>query len=197
MSLSTKRLGIIAAVDGSPASNAAVCWAARDAALRNIQLTVVHAVNTTVATWPPVRYPDLVAKWFKDEGRKVVAHAVKIAEDAVPTDRRAAIKSEVVSSPPVPTLVEMSGEADMLVVGSSGRGKLSRGLLGSVSSGLVRQAHCPVAVIRDEDPLMPNPQHAPVLLGVDGSPASEQAHCDRVRRSGTSGRRLDGSARLE
>jgi nucleotide-binding universal stress UspA family protein len=136
---------------------------------------VVHAVNTTVATWPPVRYPDLVAVWLKDEGRNVVAHAVKIAEDAVPTDRSAAIKSEVVSSPPVQTLVEMSGEADMLVVGSSGRGKLAGGLLGSVSSGLVRQAHCPVAVIRDEDPLMPNPQHAPVLLGVDGSPASEQA----------------------
>jgi nucleotide-binding universal stress UspA family protein len=48
-------------------------------------------------------------------------------------------------------------------------------LLGSVSSGVVRRAACPVAIIRDEDPLMPDPQHAPVLVGIDGSPASELA----------------------
>ena len=39
----------------------------------------------------------------------------------------------------------------------------------------MRHADCPVAVIRDEDPLMPDPQHAPVLVGIDGSPASELA----------------------
>ncbi len=63
----------------------------------------------------------------------------------------------------------------MVVVGSSGKGMLARGVLGSVSSSVVRHANCPVAVIRDEDPLMPDPQHAPVLLGIDGSPASELA----------------------
>lgn len=40
---------------------------------------------------------------------------------------------------------------------------------------MVRGARCPVAVIRDEDPLMPHPQQAPVLVGIDGSPASELA----------------------
>jgi nucleotide-binding universal stress UspA family protein len=44
-----------------------------------------------------------------------------------------------------------------------------------VSSTVVRHANCPVAVIRDEDLLMPDPQHAPVLVGIDGSPASELA----------------------
>jgi nucleotide-binding universal stress UspA family protein len=48
-------------------------------------------------------------------------------------------------------------------------------LLGSVSAGLVHHAHCPVAVIHDEDPMMPEPARAPILLGVDGSPASELA----------------------
>ncbi|BCI87972.1 hypothetical protein NIIDMKKI_31780 [Mycobacterium kansasii] len=85
------------------------------------------------------------------------------------------MKSEIVFSTPVPTMVEMSAEAEMIVVGSSGRGALARVLLGSVSSSLVRRARCPVAIIRDEDPLMPDPLHAPVLLGIDGSPASEAA----------------------
>ena len=56
-----------------------------------------------------------------------------------------------------------------------GKGMLARGLLGSVSSSVVQHANCPVAVVRDEDPLMPDPQHAPVLVGIDGSPASELA----------------------
>jgi nucleotide-binding universal stress UspA family protein len=69
----------------------------------------------------------------------------------------------------------MSDEAEMVVVGSSGKGSLARGVLGSVSSSVVRHANCPVAVIRDEDLLMPDPQHAPVLVGIDGSEASELA----------------------
>lgn len=77
--------------------------------------------------------------------------------------------------PPVPTLAKMSEEADMVVVGSYGRGAVGRALLGSVSSGVVRRASCPVAVIHDEDPLMPHPQQAPVLVGIDGSPTSELA----------------------
>ncbi|CAM4402224.1 Universal stress proteinc/MT2061 [Mycobacterium basiliense] len=175
MSTLGRKLGVVVAVDGSPASNAAVCWAARDAALKNIPLTVVHVVNADVATWPPMPYPETWAVWQEDEGRKVVAAAVKIAEEAVTGQRKLTVKSEIVFSTPVPTMVEMSAEAELVVAGSSGRGALARVLLGSVSSSLVRRASCPVAIIRDEDPLMPDSLHAPVLLGIDGSPASELA----------------------
>jgi len=60
-------------------------------------------------------------------------------------------------------------------VGCRGHGALARGILGSVSNGLVHHAHCPVVIIHDEDPLMPHPSKAPVVVGVDGSPASERA----------------------
>jgi len=175
MSAPVKHLGIVVAVDGSPASDAATCWAARDAALRNVPLTVVSAVTTPTATYPPVPYPDSLGVWLEDKGRKAAAHAVKIAEDAMPIDRKVAVKSEIVFSTPAQALVKMSDEAEMIVVGSSGKGMLARGFLGSVSSSVVQHAHCPVAVIRDEDLLMPDPQHAPVLVGIDGSPASELA----------------------
>lgn len=49
-------------------------------------------------------------------------------------------------------MIEMSKDAELMVVGATGRGALARALLGSVSSSLVRRASCPVAVIRDEDP---------------------------------------------
>ncbi|WP_099287880.1 universal stress protein [Mycobacterium persicum] len=175
MSILEKRLGVVVGADGSPASNAAVCWAARGAAMRNVQLTIVHVVSTDVATWPPMPYPDTWAVWQEDEGRKILAAAHKIADESVTGERKLTVKSEIVFSTPVPTMVEMSAEAEMIVVGSSGRGALARVLLGSVSSSLVRRARCPVAIIRDEDPLMPDPLHAPVLLGIDGSPASEAA----------------------
>ena len=175
MSAPVKRLGIVVAVDGSPASDAATSWAARDAGLRNIPLTVVSVVTTPTATFPPVPYPDSLGVRLEDQGRKAAADAVKIAEDAMPIDRKVPVKSEVVFSTPAQALIKMSDEAEMVVVGSSGKGMLARGLLGSVSSSVVRQANCPVAVIRDEDLLMPDPQHAPVLVGVDGSPVSELA----------------------
>ena len=93
------------------------------------------------------------------------------------------MNTELLNGNSVPTLVGLSKEAEMIVVGCRGRGALRRRLLGSVSSGLVHHAHCPVAVIHDwghlpragEDPLMPHPARAPVVVGIDGSPVSESA----------------------
>ncbi|MBI2702952.1 MAG: universal stress protein [Mycobacterium sp.] len=170
-----KSLGVLVGVDGSPASNAAVVWAARDAEIKNLPLTVVHVVNTDVATWPPMPYPETWGVWQQDEGRKVLAEAVKIAEEAVLTDRKLTVKTDLVHSTPVSAMIEMSTDAAIVVLGSAGLGAVARLLLGSVSASLVRHARCPVAIIHDEDPLMPHPQRAPVLLGIDGSPASEAA----------------------
>jgi nucleotide-binding universal stress UspA family protein len=175
MSATLKRYGIVVGVDGSSASNAAVCWAARDAAIRNVSLTLVHMFKTFVPTAPQIPMPSGVAEWQEDDGRQVLEQAMKIAEDAVPKDRKIAIASEVKCSPPVPTLVELSEEAEMIVVGSNGRGAVGRVLLGSVSSGVVHHAKCPVAVIRDEASWMPHSNGAPVLVGIDCSPASESA----------------------
>jgi len=173
MSAPIKRHGIVVAVDGSPESTAAVKWATGEAAMRNIPLTVVHAVVTPMATWPPMPYTDWLATQLEDEGKKAVLHAVKIAEEAMPADRRVTINRELVHSAPGLALIEFSDEAEMVVVGSAGRGLLARSVLGSVSSNVVRHARCPVAVIRDED--QSDVAHAPVLVGVDGSPASERA----------------------
>ncbi|WP_421841374.1 universal stress protein [Mycobacterium sp.] len=175
MSTTVKRYGIVVGVDGSAASNAAVFWAAHEAALRNLRLTLVHMLRAFVPTYPQLSMQDGVALWQEDDGQQVLEQAVKIAEDAVSKHQRIAIASEMKYSPPIPTLVELSGEAEMVVVGCNGRGAVGRVLLGSVSSGVVRNATCPVAVIRDEASRLPNSNRAPVLVGIDCSPASELA----------------------
>ena len=167
-----KQPGVVVATDGSAASNVAVTWAARDAAMRNVPLTIVHAVVTPTASWPPMPYPDSLAVRLEDDGKKAIMHAVKIAEDAMPADRKVPIGRELVFATPAAILITMSAQADLVVVGSSGRGLLTRGVIGSVSSTVVRQASCPVAVIHDGE--LPRPD-APVLVGIDGSPASELA----------------------
>jgi nucleotide-binding universal stress UspA family protein len=175
MSAPVKDHGIVVGVDGYPASNAAVCWAARDAVMRHLPLTLVHVVNPAVPTWSQSPLPSGFAVLHENEGRRILDDALKISQDTAKDDRSIQIKSEMIFSATVPTLVELSKQAELMVVGSSGRGALARGLLGSVSSSLVRRAYCPVAVIRDEDPRMPHPAQAPVLVGIDGSPASELA----------------------
>ncbi len=175
MPAAIKPFGMLVGVDGSAASNAAVCWAAREAAMRRIPLRLVHMVKAVVPVYPEMSLAADAAVWQKDEGRRVLEHAVEIAEVAVKTDRRIAIKSELKCSSPVPTLVHLSEEAELVVVGCNGRGAVGRVLLGSVSSGLVGSARCPVAVIRAEARLMSQPGQAPVLVGIDCSPASELA----------------------
>jgi nucleotide-binding universal stress UspA family protein/acyl carrier protein len=172
-----KQLGVVVAVDGSPASNVAARWAARAAAIRTVPLTLVHAVVTPTATWLPGLLRDSLRVRLEIEGKKAVTHAMKIAEEAMPSDRKVPIARKVEHSSPAPALIKMSDRAEMIVVGSSGRELLAQGVLGSVSSTVARHANCPVAVIRDEDLPgdLPDLSHAPVLVGVDGSPTSELA----------------------
>jgi nucleotide-binding universal stress UspA family protein len=175
MSSTTKHSGIIVGVDGSPASDAAVRWAAHDAVMRGVPLTLMHVQDPAARTWSPAKVLKEVAGWQEAEGRGILANASKIAHDIANDTAQITINGELQFSAPGPTLVDRSEDAELIVVGTDGRGALARGLLGSVSSGLVRHARCPVAVIHDGEPRMPHPTTAPVLVGVDCSPASELA----------------------
>lgn len=169
--MTTSNTGLVVGVDGSSASNAAVIWAARDAAMRNAPLTLVHMLSTYVPTFPQIPLPGGVAVWQEEDGRLVLEEAAKLARESA--GGAIAVTTELKSSPPIPTLVQLSEDADMVVVGSHGRGAVGRVLLGSVSSGVLRGAACPVAVVPDEEQDVRD--DAPVLVGIDGSPASELA----------------------
>jgi nucleotide-binding universal stress UspA family protein len=148
--------------------------------MRNTPLTLVHVVVTPA--WGPTPWllsdalplPAEEDPALEETGRKILAEAIKVAEDSTQDDVLE-IKSKLYFSVPVSTLVSLSKEAQMVVVGSRGQNALTRVLLGSVSNGLLHHAHCPVAVIHDSAPSAPTPSDLPVVVGVDGSPASELA----------------------
>jgi nucleotide-binding universal stress UspA family protein len=178
MSRRISHRGVVVGADGSPSSQRAVAWATREAAMRHAPLTVVHVADTSsvrasTLAWPAGRIPEEVRELQENEARNVVADAIRTAENAANGDRPE-IDGEVLRGKPVPTLVDLSKDAQMVVIGRRGRtGRHSR-QLGSVSTGLIHHAHCPVAVINDEG-LSPQSARLPVLVGIDGSQPSELA----------------------
>jgi nucleotide-binding universal stress UspA family protein len=108
------------------------------------------------------------------QARQILKQARQIVEELA-GEKRPDIHIERQYVGVVPTLVDASNDAQMVVVGSSRRA-FGRGMLGSVIAGLLHHANCPVTVVPDPE----SAQHgirddAPVLVGIDGSTASEAA----------------------
>jgi nucleotide-binding universal stress UspA family protein len=158
-----RRFGIVVGVDGSPTSDMAVEWAAREASLRRFRLTLAHAITTSPRS-PVV-----------PEDATVLDDAATIAEAIMTDPHRTEIDRQLLPVAAAAALVDMSDDACMVVVGASGLGAVRRVLSGSVTAGVIHQAHCPVAVIPQEPLPRSRDAGAPVLLGNDGSPASELA----------------------
>ena len=185
-----QHFGVVVGVDGSASSDAAVRWAAGEAVLRKRQLTLVNAIATPALPWPAAPVPAQLRQREELASRTILDDAVRIAQDTIQDSGRAEIESQLLHSAPVPTLVDMSKDADMVVVGARGLGAVRSVLLGSVSTGLIHHASCPVAVIHHESSLQPRAAHDSVLLGTDGSPASELATAIAFEEASLRGTRL-------
>ena len=132
---------IVVGVDGSPSSQQALRWAARQARLTGAEL---HAV----AVWD---YPTgaLVLEdvdWFGITG-KSLDDATTASLDPDEADR---VQRSVLRGYPVRELLGAAADAELLVVGSRGRGGMAGMLLGSVSQHVVTHARCPVVVMHAE-----------------------------------------------
>jgi nucleotide-binding universal stress UspA family protein len=78
--------------------------------------------------------------------------AHKMLDDAIEKVRgtfpEVTIKAIVIEGHPAPTLADASLGADLLVVGSRGRGEFSGMLLGSVSEYCTHHVSCPITIVR-------------------------------------------------
>lgn len=164
---------IVVGIDDSPASDGALRWAAAEAALWEASLTVVYAATPTMATWSAVPMPTGLLDWQRDVGLRILEDAEKTVKEL--TQGSVAVRTEFHRGSPTTTLVERSRTARMVVDGCRGRGALARAALGSVSTGLVHRAQCSVAVVHHDESSEPAVPTAPVLLGFDGSSASDAA----------------------
>lgn len=172
MSAASPEYGVLVAVDGSVESDAAVRWASREAVLRGTPVTLMHVV-APIPDWPTPARQAQIAEWRERNAQDVIGQARKMvsagAAEAEPPD----VRTEIRHANVVRELVAASERATMVVTGSRGIDALGRFLLGSVSGGLLHHARCPVVVIHDDDGSA-DPT-APVVVGIDGSPASEAA----------------------
>ncbi|MGV0642297.1 universal stress protein [Mycolicibacterium sp. XJ879] len=173
MSEPTTKYGILVAVDGSPESQAAIRWAAREAATRGTQVTLMHVIAPVEVTWPVTYLQSSFDEYQEENGTQVIEQAQKIFSECVGTAEAPPVRTAIEHGPIASTLITASGDAWLVVAGTRGMGALGRTLLGSVSNGLLNYARCPVAIVPDEAQT-PDPA-APVLLGIDDSPASDGA----------------------
>ncbi|MFE2757676.1 universal stress protein [Actinosynnema sp. NPDC059335] len=157
---------IVVGVDGSASAVRAAEWAAAEAVRHRVPLELVHAFM------PPTRgYPEIVLtghevrEAFEGQGRRWLAEAADAVRAAVPE-----VGTSLVVDTPAGALISESRRAGLVVVGSRGLGGFSGLLVGSVAVAVSAHGECPVVVVRE-----PRRPDGPVVVGVDGSPASEEA----------------------
>jgi nucleotide-binding universal stress UspA family protein len=172
MSRSANDHTILVAVDGSPESDAAVAWSARESAVRHLPVTLMHVVPPWASDAPS---GPMLAEWGRDNAHHVLEQARKNFESSFTGTKAPRVETKVRYGAPASTLVDAAADAHMIVVGSRGLGGVKRLLLGSVSAGVLQHARCPVVVVHHVDPPADAAGRAPILLGIDGSPASEAA----------------------
>ncbi|GAT08106.1 universal stress protein [Mycolicibacterium novocastrense] len=170
----TEKSGIVVGVDGSAESDAAIGWATKEAVMREQPITLVHAIPPVITTWPGGLLDASYLEAQEVNARDVLEKAQKTVHTGAGDSPAPKIEARVVNSSPPWALAEASRDAVMTVVGTRGLGAIGRAVVGSVSSGLLHHGHGPVAVVHAEYGRAAD-RSLPVLLGVDGSPASEGA----------------------
>ncbi|GAA2181556.1 universal stress protein [Leucobacter tardus] len=137
--------GIVVGIDGSEAARHAIAYAAKEASRRRLPLIAVYA-------WMPPLTPGLEYLWSEElvESQRTAAEeAIAIGTAGLASEYPdLEVRREIVQAPPVAALVQAAEGAEMLVVGSRGRGGISRLLLGSVSHGVLQALPCPTVVTR-------------------------------------------------
>lgn len=158
---------VVAGIDGSPAAETAIKWAAAEAVSRGAELKLVHSF-----VWPlfPVPLgPSDMAPGLRAAADKIVQDSVELARKFEPG---VAVEGLRRDGFPSPVLIQASTEADLVVIGSRGLGVTLGALIGSTGLDLSANAQCPVVVVR---PGESGESGRRVVIGYDGSSASSVA----------------------
>jgi len=144
---------IVVGVDGSPGAHEALRWALTEARLRGAALRVVHAwmvpfIEAIPEPWvlginPPGPPIEKVHETLRQEAEKVLESSARDAVEAGDVE----VEVELVEGRAAQKLLEVARPADLLVVGTRGRGGFAGLLLGSVSQQCAHHAPCPLVIV--------------------------------------------------
>jgi len=138
---------IVVGVDGSECSRSALRFALNEARIRHVKLRIVVAWHVPMAAygagWAPP--PPGLADDAETAAKEVLDDALKVVKEEPDSVE---IETAVREGQSANVLVEEAASAELLVIGSRGRGGFRELMLGSVSQQCAHHARCPVAIVR-------------------------------------------------
>ncbi|MEI5525540.1 universal stress protein [Streptomyces brasiliscabiei] len=131
---------VLAGVDGSELSMAAVGWAAREAVLRGVPLRLVQASPSL----PDKVVPDVAVEMLHRVGERVLQRAIDDLGARFPDLK---VRGEQTAEAPAAALLAAARDAALLVVGTRGSGGFDGLVVGSVALRTAAAAACPVVLV--------------------------------------------------
>ena len=142
-SLPSAQLPVLVGIDGSAGSQFATETAFAEASLRSVELVALHAWHDgDTSTMPTMEWSGLHSR-----AHQVLAEGLAGWQDCYPDVK---VRRIVVYNEPAHHLLNQSQSAQLLIVGSRGRGGHPGMLLGSVATGVVKAVGVPVIVARHD-----------------------------------------------
>jgi nucleotide-binding universal stress UspA family protein len=142
---------IVCGVDGSPESQVAIGVAARLAEQLGARLVLAHVVEVALAPYAAIGgaggiAPPPMIRLPREEQEEAGARLLERIAVAVGLDNA---EQRVAVGLPAERLADLADDedAELIVVGSRGRGRFKAAFLGSVSNSLVGVARCPVLIV--------------------------------------------------
>jgi nucleotide-binding universal stress UspA family protein len=142
---------IVVGVDGSESARAALAWALAEARLRRDVVRVVCAWHVPAAAYGAPGFVPPVDGGLDASFERAAGQAMEETLDALADAVEGVeVEREIAHGAAAGVLIKAARGADLLVVGSRGRGGFAGLLLGSVSQQSAQHAPCPVVIVRED-----------------------------------------------
>ncbi|MFC0431990.1 universal stress protein [Kutzneria buriramensis] len=160
---------VVVGVDGSESAAHAVRWAAKEAELTSSPLSIVHATALDAVYVPAsLPLPRPYHQAVLEIGQQYLAAAAAQAQAVTP---KVEVGVRLSRASAAPALIGLSSAARLVVVGSRGLGGFTGLLVGSTAVAVAAHGHCPLVVVRGDEP----DAAVPIVAGADGSVESDAA----------------------
>ena len=139
---------IVIPTDGSDVSIEAARHAIEIGKLMKAEIYAIYVIDIAPFIGLPTEgFWETMKEILNEEGEKALKNVKKMAEEY-----GANVKCEILEGVPANEIVEFAEKkrADIIVMGTSGKTGLDRFLLGSVAEKVIRNAHCPVLIVKKQ-----------------------------------------------